>query len=174
MDIQIIAGSVSTVIFVVSSFLMVYKAYATSDLESYSLGNLIFSNLGNLFHWIYISSLPFGPIWFLHAYYTLITALMLFWYFRFRYLKNKEFPTKLQEMVVSQIRQVSSLINQSEKNKKYVFDVQHVNLKSNPIIECLCGCLVALWNKIKNGEKLTQNEFTRFIRFSRDELSQAI
>lgn len=99
---------------------------------------------------------------------------MLFWYFRFRYLKNKEFPTKLQEMVVSQIRQVSSLIDQSEKNKKYVFDVQHVNLKSNPIIECLCGCLVALWNKIKNGEKLTQNEFTRFIRFSRDELSQAI
>ncbi|HSG43345.1 MAG TPA: hypothetical protein VLA72_09345 [Anaerolineales bacterium] len=174
MDIQIIAGSVSTVVFVVSSFLMVYKAYATSDLDSYSLGNLIFSNLGNLIHWIYISSLPFGPIWFLHAYYTLITALMLFWYFRFRYLKKNKFSPAFQELVVSQNNQVSSLIDQSQENKKYVLDFQQANLRSNSIIECLCGCIVTLWNKIKNSEKLTQNEATRFIRFSWNILGQSI
>jgi hypothetical protein len=174
MDIQIIAGSISTVVFVVSSIFMVYKAYATSDLESYSLGNLLFSNLGNLVHWIYISSLPFGPIWFLHAYYTLITALMLFWYFRFRSLRNNKFSTRLQEMVFSQNRQVPILVGQLANNEKNIFNIQHVNLRSNPIIECLCGCLESLWNEIKNGERLTQNETARHIRVSWEDLSQAI
>jgi hypothetical protein len=62
---------------------MLWKAYQTKDLKSYSLGYLVMGNAGNLVHWVYVSSLPFGPIWFLHGFYTLVTALMLFWYLRY-------------------------------------------------------------------------------------------
>ena len=88
---QIIAGMTSSTIFVFSNFLMLYKAIKTNDLKSYSLGHLAFSNLGNLIHWVYISSLPFGPIWFLHAYFTIVTALMLFWYFRYKRNPNLDY-----------------------------------------------------------------------------------
>ena len=80
---QVFAGGISTAMFISSNLPMAYKAYKTRDLNSYSLGHLVLSNLGNLIHWVYVSSLPFGPIWFLHGFYTLVTALMLIWYFRF-------------------------------------------------------------------------------------------
>lgn len=96
-QIQTIAGAASTGIFVSSNLPMLFKAIKTRDLKSYSLGNLVLSNLGNLIHWVYVTSLPFGPIWFLHGFYTLVTALMLIWYLRFelagtnvyRSLRNK-------------------------------------------------------------------------------------
>ena len=42
------------------------------------------SNVGNLIHWIYVASLPVGPIWFLHGFFTVTTALMLVCYMRFQ------------------------------------------------------------------------------------------
>jgi hypothetical protein len=83
-QVQFYAGVISSLIFSISNIFMIRKAYKTNDLKSYSPGHLALSNLGNLIHWIYISSLPFGPIWFLHAYYTIVTALMLYWYFRYK------------------------------------------------------------------------------------------
>lgn len=88
---QIIAGMTSSTIFVFSNFLMLFKAIKTNDLKSYSPGHLALSNLGNLIHWVYITSLPFGPIWFLHAYFTIVTALMLFWYFRYKRNPNLDY-----------------------------------------------------------------------------------
>lgn len=170
MDIQIIAGSVSTLVFVFSNFLMVYKAYTTSDLESYSLGNLIFSNLGNLVYWVYISSLPFGPIWFMHAYYTVITALMLFWYFRFRHVKKDRIFAKSQNMGFSKNTQFSSSIK-PDKNKN-ISNIQHEILLSSSIIECLCGCLVSLWDKTKDGDRLKHDGLKWSVRFSRENLQQ--
>jgi hypothetical protein len=82
-QLQYIAGATSTAIFVSSNLPMLFKAIKTRDLKSYSLGHLVLSNLGNLIHWVYIASLPFGPIWFLHGFYTLVTALMLGWYYRY-------------------------------------------------------------------------------------------
>jgi uncharacterized protein with PQ loop repeat len=82
-ELQIIAGVISSLLFAFSTFPMLLKAYQTKDLKSYSLGYLTMSNTGNLVHWVYVSSLPFGPIWFLHSFYTLVTALMLFWYLRY-------------------------------------------------------------------------------------------
>ena len=38
---------------------------------------------GNAVHSVYVFSLPLGPIWFLHAFYVLATALMLLWHFRY-------------------------------------------------------------------------------------------
>ncbi len=80
---QIIAGLVSSSMFVFSTLPMLLKAFTTKDLRSYSLGNIALSNLGNLVHWMYVAGLPLGPIWFLHGFSTLTTGLMLFWYLRY-------------------------------------------------------------------------------------------
>ena len=63
---------------------MLIRAFRTKDLHSYSATNLALSNIGNGFHWLYVASLPFGPIWFLHGFYTLAAAIMLLWYIRYR------------------------------------------------------------------------------------------
>lgn len=82
-ELQVMAGVASSLLFAFSTLPMLLKAYRTKDLKSYSLGNLTISNIGNLVHWVYVSGLPFGPIWFLHGFYTTVTAMMLFWYLRY-------------------------------------------------------------------------------------------
>ena len=89
-QLQYIAGATSTAIFVSSNLPMLFKAIKTRDLKSYSLSHLVLSNLGNLIHWAYLSSLPFGPIWFLHGFYTLVTAVMLPWYFRYELVRKSD------------------------------------------------------------------------------------
>lgn len=59
------------------------KAARTKDLSSYSLGNIVLGNLGNVIQSIYVFHLPAGPMWVLHTFYLLSTALMLFWYLRY-------------------------------------------------------------------------------------------
>jgi hypothetical protein len=61
-----------------------HKALRTRDLSSYSLGNIALANLGNAVHSVYVFALPPGPIWVLHTFYLLSSALMLFWYVRSR------------------------------------------------------------------------------------------
>jgi len=38
--------------------------------------------VGNAVYTVYVASLPLGPIWFLHSFYVLSTALMLLWHLR--------------------------------------------------------------------------------------------
>jgi len=85
MDIQLtmIAGVVSTVLFAAGTLPMVLKAYMTKDLASYSFSNLLMANIGNMVHAIYVFSLPPGPIWILHAFYIATTGLMLMLYLRY-------------------------------------------------------------------------------------------
>jgi hypothetical protein len=80
---QVIAGILSTTIFTISNIPMLVKAAKTHDLKSYSHINIALGNIGNLIHWVYILQLPFGPIWFLHGFYTVSSALMCLWYFRY-------------------------------------------------------------------------------------------
>ncbi|SDJ23745.1 hypothetical protein SAMN05192558_109245 [Actinokineospora alba] len=77
------AGIASTVIFASSTLPMLLKAHRTRDLGSYSLGHMLLANLGNLIHSLYVFSLPAGPIWALHGFYTVSTALMLVWFLRY-------------------------------------------------------------------------------------------
>jgi hypothetical protein len=81
--IPMLAGAVSSVVFVCSTLPMLVKAARTRDLSSYSLGNILLSNLGNLIHAVYVFHLPAGPIWALHSFHLLSTALMLVWYLRY-------------------------------------------------------------------------------------------
>lgn len=80
LDVPVLAGTVSTALFVVSYLPMLAKAFRTQDLESYSLANLVIANVGNGVHSVYVFSLPPGPIWFLHSFYLLSTAVMLLWH----------------------------------------------------------------------------------------------
>ncbi|MEW1982172.1 hypothetical protein AB0333_14770 [Citricoccus sp. NPDC079358] len=80
----VIAGSISSVLFAASVMPMVFKAFRTRDLSSYSPGNLVMANIGNLVHSVYIYSLPMGPIWVLHGFYLITTGFMLAMYVRHR------------------------------------------------------------------------------------------
>jgi uncharacterized protein with PQ loop repeat len=79
----LLAGTVSTVVFAWSTLPMLRKAAVTKDLASYSLGNIVMANIGNVVHSIYVFHLPMGPIWVLHGFYLVSSAPMLFWYVRF-------------------------------------------------------------------------------------------
>ncbi|MDT8307393.1 MAG: hypothetical protein RRC07_15790 [Anaerolineae bacterium] len=78
-----IAGFISTALFALGTLPMLTKAFRTKNMASYSLGNILLSNVGNIIYSLYVFSLPLGPIWFLHSYYLLTTALMLLWYVRY-------------------------------------------------------------------------------------------
>jgi hypothetical protein len=82
-SVPVLAGVVSTVVFAASTLPMLAKAYRSRDLTSYSLGNIALSNAGNVVHSIYVFSLPAGPIWGLHSFYVVTSALMLGWYLRY-------------------------------------------------------------------------------------------
>jgi uncharacterized protein with PQ loop repeat len=83
-DVAVIAGSVSTVVFVASYLPMLLKAVRSKDLSSYSATNLILANAGNVVHSVYVFSLPAGPLWVLHTFYLVGSSLMLFWWSRYR------------------------------------------------------------------------------------------
>lgn len=78
------AGTVSTALFVGSYLPMLAKAARTRDLSSYSLPSLLVANLGNAVQTVYVASLPLGPIWVLHGFYLVSTAVMLCWWWRYR------------------------------------------------------------------------------------------
>lgn len=84
MNVSLLAGMVSTGLFAVSYLPMLLKALHTRDLDSYSLGYLALSNVANAVHSVYVFSLPLGPIWLLHFFYVVASALLLIWYLRFR------------------------------------------------------------------------------------------
>jgi uncharacterized protein with PQ loop repeat len=84
MDLAVLAGVASTGLFAMSYLPMLMKAGRTKDLSSYSLGNLAITNAGNAVYSVYVFSLPIGPIWFLHTFYLVTSALMLGWFLRYR------------------------------------------------------------------------------------------
>lgn len=78
-----IAGFISTALFVLGTLPMLTKAFRTKNLASYSLGNILLNNVGNIIHSVYVFQLPPGPIWFLHSFYLISTGLMLVWYLQY-------------------------------------------------------------------------------------------
>jgi hypothetical protein len=82
-NLPVIAGAISTIMFALSALPMLLKAVQTKDLSSYSLGNIVLSNVGNVIHSAYVFNLPPGPIWLLHGFHLVTTSLMLVWYLRY-------------------------------------------------------------------------------------------
>ena len=83
-----IAGFISTGLFALGTLPMLAKAFRTRDLASYSLSNILLSNVGNLIYAIYVFQLPPGPVWFLHSFHLLSTGLMLVWYLKYEGLPH--------------------------------------------------------------------------------------
>ena len=81
-------------IFAVSTLPMLVKAYRSQDLSSYSLGNIGLANVGNAVHSVYVFSLPPGPIWALHSFYLVSSALMLGWYLRYGLRRPRHRPPR--------------------------------------------------------------------------------
>ncbi|WP_212743189.1 hypothetical protein [Microbacterium sp. 2FI] len=77
MDIAIVAGTASTVVFAVSNLPMLRKALRTGDVSSYSLASLVMINAANVVYSLYVFSLPLGPIWALHSFYVISCGVML-------------------------------------------------------------------------------------------------
>lgn len=77
------AGAIATFVFAASALPMLGKALRTKDLTSYSRSNLVLANVGNLVYSAYVFSLPPGPIWLLHTFYLVSSALMLGWSLRY-------------------------------------------------------------------------------------------
>jgi uncharacterized protein with PQ loop repeat len=88
-----IAGFISTALFGLGTLPMLVKAFRTRNLASYSLGNILLSNVGNVIYSIYVFNLPPGPIWFLHSYYLLSTGVMLVWYLRYEGWPHLSWPS---------------------------------------------------------------------------------
>ncbi len=85
---QIIAGGISSFLFISGNIPMLVKAFRTKNLHSYSLSNILLVNVGNVFYWLYISNLPLGPICVLHSFYTAAEVLMLVLYLRYEFSKT--------------------------------------------------------------------------------------
>ena len=98
-DVAVIAGSVSTVVFVASYLPMLLKAVRSKDLSSYSASNLILANAGNVVHSVYVFSLPAGPLWVLHTFYLIGSSLMLFWWSRYRRRGDRPRPDAGESVV---------------------------------------------------------------------------
>jgi len=84
MNIAVLAGAISTILFATSYLPMLAKAIRSKDLASYSLANLALSNVANAVHSVYVFSLPVGPIWALHSFYLVASLLMLVWFLHYR------------------------------------------------------------------------------------------
>ena len=93
-----LAGVTATIVFVLSTLPMLVKARRTRDLSSYSLGNIVLANIGNVVQSVYVLSLPPGPIWALHGFYLSTTALMLGWYLRYDRRMDEPTHARLDEM----------------------------------------------------------------------------
>ena len=87
--IPVLAGIASTTIFAASVLPMLVKAWQTRDLRSYSRGNPVLANIGNGVHSVYVFDLPPGPIWALHGFYLVTSALMLLWSVRYANLHGR-------------------------------------------------------------------------------------
>jgi hypothetical protein len=95
-NLPVIAGAISTAIFAFSTLPMLLKAFRTKDLKSYSLGNILLANMGNVIHSVYVFSLPLGPIWLLHSFHLVTTGLMLVWYLRYEWRPGIRKPQRVQ------------------------------------------------------------------------------
>jgi uncharacterized protein with PQ loop repeat len=83
MNASVLAGIASTLLFAGSMLPMVFRAWRTRDLASYSRSHLVMTNVGNAIHTVYVISLPGGPIWLLHGFHVVVAFVMLVWHLRF-------------------------------------------------------------------------------------------
>jgi uncharacterized protein with PQ loop repeat len=114
MEPNVIAGTISTTIFALGNIPMLYKAFRTRDLGSYSYSYIVMNNIANLIHCFYVFALPLGPIWFLHGFYTVSALLMLFWYLWFeKGLKSLFTGHQISRLLLARFHNLRKFVNSS-------------------------------------------------------------
>jgi hypothetical protein len=109
-QLALLAGSISTMIFAASNIPMLVKVLRTKEVGSYSVTNIALANIGNLIYWIYLFSLPFGPVWLLHGYNTITTALMLALYMRFHHKQqSKKYTIRGRDAAIFQTQEMRAV-----------------------------------------------------------------
>jgi uncharacterized protein with PQ loop repeat len=106
-NLPVVAGTISTIIFVFSELPRLTKAFRTRNLASYSLTNILLANTGNVVYSVYVFHLPPGPIWLMHTFYLTTTGLMLFWYLRYEWRSRRQKPLALFLRSRLSLRQVT-------------------------------------------------------------------
>ena len=164
--VEIMAGMTSSLIFVSGNLPMLVKAFRTKDLHSYSLLQLILGNVGNTVYWLYVRSLPVGPIWYLQGFFSISSGLMLLFYLRY---ELKWFPLNQKSLPAFSLTyySVPSLV-----------PVQASLSSSSPAVVLACSgssqcqllpeCYqrLQLLNSIKGLPAMQENRFHRPDRFS--------
>ncbi len=105
-NMDIIAGMLSSIIFASGTVSMLMKVIRTQDVDSYSLSSIILNNLGNLVYWVYIFSLPVGPIYFLHLFYTVAMIVMLLCFVLYRHCAKDGQSSKVDPLATIESAQV--------------------------------------------------------------------
>ncbi len=104
-QVQMIAGMCASGVFVGGNLSMLIKAWRTKDVTSYSVLSLTLNNFGNAVYWLYVVSLPMGPVYVLHSFYTVVAALMLAWALMYRH-KPIERVTKTVKRLTTESHRV--------------------------------------------------------------------
>jgi len=105
-NIDIIAGVLSSIIFASSTLSMLMKVVRTHDVDSYSLSSIILNNLGNLVYWLYIFSLPVGPIYFLHLFYTIAMIAMLLYFVLYHHRSKEQASNQDDPLITIELAQL--------------------------------------------------------------------
>jgi hypothetical protein len=128
-SLSVLAGSVSTAVFVASALPMLVKAARTKDLGSYSVGNLVLANLGNLVYAVYVFSLPAGPIWALHSFYTVSSFAMLVMWLSYR---RRVYTSRGSRWASSSRRTVDGATMQNASRQIALSSAELVSASSTP------------------------------------------
>ena len=102
-SVPVFAGVLSTCMFVSAALPMLVKAARTKDLSSYSPGNLVLSNTGNVLYSFYVFSLPPGPAWGLHIFNVLASLLMLTGWLRYGRPESRPVPAAVDTSPVRRV-----------------------------------------------------------------------
>jgi len=114
MDMAVLAGSLSTAVFVGSTLPMLTKALRTRDVSSYSRGNLVLATAGNGLYAFYVFSLPPGPLWVLHLFHTLATGFMLVWHVRYADLRSHALDSGRSSSANAAAQPASGMANRND------------------------------------------------------------
>jgi uncharacterized protein with PQ loop repeat len=131
-SLSVLAGSVSTAVFVASALPMLVKAARTKDLGSYSVGNLVLANLGNLVYAVYVFSLPAGPIWALHSFYMVSSFAMLVMWLNYRRRLRVSWRSGAVEPPVSSFRTDGGATAQNASRQMALSSAELISASSTP------------------------------------------
>ncbi len=153
MELGAIAGTISSTIFMLSQIPMLLKVIRTRSMNSYSLVNILMATSGNLIHWCYISTLPFGPIWFLHSFNTLTAGFMLIWYLRYE-KRSSSNQSILNSALFENGSDIMKKVNKETTDTGSGKEMSDFHIHFRPFVDSIYRGALVMTGNPRNAEKL--------------------